>query len=112
MVYFFNEFHKGLRVLLSGSLFAELLPTVFGFALHWGGLPCGQHTTTASWFSVLIVADTAPDVAFLGVLRVAGLGVGCEMHSSRCNDPDWEPLYEAVLLETDSSKLPERKLAP
>jgi hypothetical protein len=25
--------------------------------------------------------------------------------------PDWEPLYEAALLETDDSKLPERIFA-
>jgi len=30
------------------------------------------------------------------------------MHSPRCNDSGWKPLYEAALFETDASKLPEK----
>jgi hypothetical protein len=30
------------------------------------------------------------------------------MHHSLCNASPWKALYEAALLETDSSKLPER----
>jgi hypothetical protein len=47
-------------------------------------------------------------MAFVGALRVHKTGVLMRMHSFRCNPSDWKPLYEAALLETDSSKLPQR----
>ena len=91
--------------MLNCRFFAELLPSFLGFAPHKGKYLALQYMRADIWkasrFSIIW--------RFLAFCTLENQGNDSKiMHFVQSNSPDWKPIYEAALLETDGSKLPER----